>query len=247
MYTKAENKKFGNNCGRLSDNIMLGFIKLPELARQTYTKSAVYAEKFNAYSHFAGIVLSVFFCGFAFGKIALSPSPAKIISIAVYSLSMVLLYTMSGVYHNLSSCRLKRLFRVLDHSTIFMLIAGCYTPFCAICLWDSPAGRIILSVEWAAAAIGIAMNLRNMSSRFVKAYSQISYLVMGWMIVFAMRLFLERLPLSCLIWLVAGGVCYTVGIIFYALGKRNAVMHCIWHVWVLLGSIFQFISISMIL
>ena len=95
--------------------------------------------------------------------------------------------------------------------------------------------------------IGILLNLRDMSSRFVKIFSQISYVVMGWMVVFAMRLLLAILPLSCIVWLAVGGICYTVGIIFYALGKKNAVMHCIWHVWVLLGSIFQFISISMIL
>lgn len=230
-----------------ADDIILKFIKLPELARQTYTKSIMYTEKFNAYSHFAGIVLSVFFSGWAFKAVADSYTTAKLVSVIVYSISMILLYTMSGVYHELKAGRMKQLFRVLDHSTIFLLIAGCYTPFCAICLWDYSIGRIILAAEWTAAVIGILLNLRDMSSRFVKIFSQISYVVMGWMVVFAMRLMLAILPLSCIVWLAVGGICYTVGIIFYALGKKNAVMHCIWHVWVLLGSIFQFISISMIL
>ena len=230
-----------------ADDIILKFIKLPELARQTYTKSIMYTEKFNAYSHFAGIVLSVFFSGWAFKAVTDSYTPAKLVSVIVYSISMILLYTMSGVYHELKAGRMKQLFRVLDHSTIFLLIAGCYTPFCAICLWDYSIGRIILAAEWTAAVIGILLNLRDMSSRFVKIFSQISYVVMGWMVVFAMRLLLAMLPLSCIVWLAVGGICYTVGIIFYALGKKNAVMHCIWHVWVLLGSIFQFISISMIL
>lgn len=230
-----------------ADDIILKFIKLPELARQTYTKSIMYTEKFNAYSHFAGIVLSVFFSGWAFKAVVDSYTPAKLVSVIVYSISMILLYTMSGVYHELKAGRMKQLFRVLDHSTIFLLIAGCYTPFCAICLWDYSIGRIILAAEWTAAVIGILLNLRDMSSRFVKIFSQISYVVMGWMVVFAMRLMLAILPLSCIVWLAVGGICYTVGIIFYALGKKNAVMHCIWHVWVLLGSIFQFISISMIL
>ncbi len=244
MYSNTQAR---NTADRLPEELVLKFIRLPELARETYTRSIMYTEKFNAYSHFAGIVLSVFFSGWAFKAVSISYTPAKLLSVIVYSISMILLYTMSSIYHELRAGRMKQLFRVLDHSTIFLLIAGCYTPFCAICLWDYPIGRVIMAVEWAAAAVGIALNLRDMSSRFVKVFSQISYIVMGWMVVFAMRILLSILPLACIIWLAAGGICYTVGIIFYALGKKNAVMHCIWHVWVLLGSIFQFISISMLL
>ena len=246
MYAEADRHQCRSGNG-IADDIMLKFIKLPELARQTYTRSIIYTERFNAYSHFAGIVLSVFFSGWIFRTVSLNPTPAKLVSAAVYSISMILLYTMSGIYHELKAGRMKQLFRVLDHSTIFLLIAGCYTPFCAVCLWDYPIGRIILAVEWTAAVVGIILNLRDMSSRFVKIFSQVSYVVMGWMVLFAMRLLIAMLPLSCIVWLAAGGICYTVGIIFYALGKKNAVMHCVWHVFVLLGSIFQFISISMIL
>ncbi len=244
MY--ADSKQY-NPAKQLADKMTMGFIKLPQLARETYTKSIMYTERFNAYSHFAGIVLSVFFSGWCFKSMSISFTPAKLLSVIVYSVSMILLYTMSSIYHQLKAGRMKQLFRVLDHSTIFLLIAGCYTPFCAICLWDYPIGRIIMAIEWTAAAVGIVLNLRDMSSRFVKVFSQISYVVMGWMVVFAMRILLNILPLSCIIWLAIGGICYTIGIIFYALGKKNAVMHCIWHVFVLLGSIFQFISISMLL
>ena len=238
MYTNAKAFK---------SDVAFKFIKLPRLAREVYTKSVMHTESFNAYSHFLGIVLSVFFSGWAFKAVSMSFSRAKLISVIVYSVSMILLYTMSGVYHKLRAGRLKQLFRVFDHSTIFLLIAGCYTPFCAICLWDYPIGRMIMSLEWTAALIGIALNLRDMSSRFVKVFSQISYVVMGWMVVFAMRILKALLSPACIGWLFAGGICYTVGIIFYSLGKKNAVMHCIWHVFVLLGSVFQFISISMLL
>lgn len=241
------NYNTGNEYDELAGRLVLKFIKLPELARQTYTRSIMYTERFNAYSHFAGIALSIFFSGWAFKAVSLNYTPAKLFSVIIYSISMILLYTMSSIYHQLRAGRMKQLFRVLDHSTIFLLIAGCYTPFCAICLWDYPIGRIIMAVEWIAAAVGIFLNLRDMSSRFVKIFSQISYVVMGWMVVFAMRILLRLLPLSCIIWLAAGGICYTIGIIFYAIGKKNAVMHCIWHVWVLLGSILQFVSISMLL
>ncbi len=222
-------------------------MKLPDLVMDTYTKAMVYAERFNACSHFAGAGLSIFFSGWAFSAVSHDPTPAKLISVIVYSLSMIALYTMSGLYHVFPAGRLKQIFRVLDHSTIFLLIAGCYTPFCAICLWNYPIGKFILAFEWIVALIGIGLNLRNMSSPFVKVFSQVSYVIMGWMVVFAIRVLLLVLPLSCIIWLAAGGVCYTIGILFYALGKKNYVMHCIWHVWVLIGSILQFISIAMIL
>ncbi|MDO4960968.1 MAG: hemolysin III family protein [Eubacteriales bacterium] len=243
VYTESNYHKLE----KLKEDTMLHFIRLPELVRQQYSGAAVYAERFNAYSHFAGIVLSVFFSGWAFSRVFMAPTPAKIVSVTVYSISMILLYSMSGVYHILPAGRMKRFFRVLDHSTIFLLIAGCYTPFCAVCLWGYPIGKFILVFEWILAAVGIGLNLRDMNSRPVKIFSQICYVVMGWMVVFAMRLLIMSLPMAGIIWLAAGGICYTVGILFYALGKKNCVMHCIWHVWVLLGSVFQFISISMIL
>ncbi len=231
----------------IQSDMALRFIKLPALVMDTYTKAALYAERFNAISHFAGTGISIFFSGWLFKAVSLDPTPAKIVSVIVYSLSLIALYTMSGIYHALPAGRLKQLFRVLDHSTIFLLIAGCYTPFCAICLWNYPLGKFILAFEWIIALVGIGLNLRNMSSRFVKVFSQASYVIMGWMVVFAIRILMLTLPMSCIIWLAAGGVCYTVGILFYALGKKNFVMHCIWHVWVLLGSVLQFISVAMIL
>lgn len=246
-----------NYCGRTGSgcfgtehvrrDTFLKFIRLPELVARSCTRAAVCAERFNAISHFVGIGMSLFFSGWAFKAVTENFSAAKLVSVIVYSISMIVLYSMSGTYHCLASGRAKQIFRVLDHSTIFLLIAGCYTPFCAICLWDYPIGKFILAFEWGMAAIGIFLNLRDMSSRFVKVFSQISYLVMGWMVVFAIRLLLAMLPLSCIIWLAVGGVCYTIGIVFYLIGKKHCVMHCVWHVWVLLGSVFQFISLAMIL
>lgn len=246
MYTNTGTGTLQNTEDKRYKDTFLKFIRLPELVRDTYSRAAVYAERFNAISHYAGTVLSIFFSGWAFKAISLDFTYAKLISVIVYSFSMIALYTMSGTYH-ITNGRVKQIFRVLDHSTIFLLIAGCYTPFCAICLWEYPVGKWILAFEWSMAIAGIGLNLRNMSSRFVKVFSLTAYVVMGWMVVFAMRFLLLILPASCIIWLAAGGVCYTVGIIFYILGKKNFVMHCIWHVWVLVGSVLQFISIAMIL
>lgn len=246
MYTNTDTGTCDKRQEGFRPDTFLKFIRLPELVRDTYTKAAVYAERFNAISHYAGTVLSVFFSGWAFKAISLDFTFAKLFSVIVYSLSMIALYTMSGTYH-ITNGRIKQIFRVLDHSTIFLLIAGCYTPFCAICLWEYPVGKFILAFEWIMALIGIGLNLHNMSSRFVKVFSLISYVIMGWMVLLAVRLLLLILPGSCIIWLAAGGACYTIGIIFYILGKKNYVMHCIWHVWVLIGSVLQFVSIAMIL
>ncbi|MGN0817745.1 MAG: hemolysin III family protein, partial [Candidatus Coproplasma sp.] len=129
------------------------------------------------------------------------------------------------------------------HCTIFLLIAGCYTPFCLIPLWGTTMGTVILAVEWGLAVLGITFNAINMHWKAVKILSQISYVVMGWMIIPAVPLLLSTVSFPCFMWLLAGGIAYTVGIIFFALGKKKKYMHSVWHLFVLLGTIFQFISI----
>lgn len=205
------------------------------------------AELFNAISHVVGAGL-----GLIFGVIGIlialkNPSPNKFAAIGIYSASIVILYTMSALYHFLPQGRAKRVFRVFDHCTIFLLIAGCYTPFCLIPFWSQPIGKIIFFAEWGLAALGITFNGINMHWKAVKILSQISYVIMGWMIVFVMRDLVAEVSLACFVWLLVGGIFYTVGIVFYALGKKKDCMHCIWHVFVLAGTIFQFVSILYLL
>lgn len=201
-------------------------------------------ELFNTLSHFLGVMLSIFFGGWLFKTLTLFPSTLYTFAITVYLVSLFLLYLMSTIYHGLPQGELKKKFQILDHCTIFLLIAGNYTPFCMIALWDIPAGKWILFTEWMIAVIGIVLNIKDMHAKPVKIFSQSSYLIMGWMIVFFLPNLLEKFPVSCVLWLFAGGVSYTIGVIFYALGKKIKYMHCLWHVFVLLGSALQFVSLT---
>ncbi len=201
-------------------------------------------ESFNAISHLIGVLLSLFFGGWLFKTLTLSPSSQNMIAMTVYLCSLFLLYLMSTLYHALPQGEMKNRFQILDHCTIFLLIAGNYTPFCLITLWDIPAGKFILLLEWVIAITGIILNIKDMHAKPVKIFSQSSYLIMGWMIIFFMHELGARLPLQCIIWLLAGGISYTVGVIFYMLGKKVKYMHCLWHIFVLLGSTLQFISMT---
>ena len=220
-------------------------IRESKAARQpVYTKGE---ELFNAVSHIVGAGLGMLFCIASFLVASRDPSVNKYVAAGIYSFTVIALYTMSALYHFLPQGTAKRIFRIFDHCSIFLLIAGCYTPFCLVAFWSPPVGKIIFAVEWGLALLGITFNAINMEWKAVKVISHISYVVMGWMIVFILPIFLDSVSLACFLWLLAGGVFYTVGIVFYALGRKKSYMHCIWHVFVLLGSVFQFVSIILLL
>lgn len=200
-------------------------------------------EIFNAVSHIVGGGLGIIFGVIAFIIASFNPTANKFAAVGVYTFSLIMLYTMSALYHFLPQGRAKKVFRVFDHCTIFLLIAGCYTPFCLLPLWGTAMGIVILAVEWGLAVLGITFNAINMHWKAVKILSQISYVVMGWLIIPAIPMLLNTVSLSCFLWLLAGGIAYTAGIIFFALGKKKKYMHCVWHLFVLVGTVFQFISI----
>lgn len=202
---------------------------------------------FNAVSHIVGGALGVAFCIALCIVASYNPTVNKFVSAGVYSFSIVVLYTMSALYHFFPQGRAKRVFRIFDHCTIFLLIAGCYTPFCLLAFWGSAWGYVILAVEWGLAVLGITFNAINMRRKAVKVLSMIAYVVMGWMIIPAVPLLLKSVSLACFAWLLAGGLAYTIGIIFFALGKNRKYMHCIWHIFVLAGSICQFVSVLMLM
>lgn len=196
-------------------------------------------ERFNTISHVLGVILGVFALGWLLKAVSLDPLPNKMVAAVVYCVSLVVLYAMSATYHMLPQGRAKRAFRVADHCTIYLLIAGCYTPVCLTLLWDSPMGLPILLIEWGLAALGIILNALRMRALSVKVFSMVSYLVMGWMVMFVPFPLLLNAGVNWLVWLLVGGVLYTVGIVFYVLGKWHPRMHCVWHLFVLFGSAFQ--------
>jgi hemolysin III len=160
-------------------------------------------------------------------------------SAIVYGVSLVLEYTASTLYHSFPQERVKHVFKILDHCGIYVLIAGTYTPYCLVTLRGS-GGLVVFGVVWAFALAGIAAEaFWTYRPRWLSAAV---YLGMGWMIVFSLKPLVAALPAVGIWLLVAGGLCYTFGTIFYVM-KRVRYMHAVWHLFVLAGSILHFLSV----
>ena len=171
-------------------------------------------------------------------------APNELASAIIFGLSLILEYSMSTLYHAITYVPAKRILRTLDHSCIYLLIAGSYTPFTLGPLLED-GGVPLLVVVWAFALAGIGVEafLRERQPRWVTIAI---YLVMGWLVVFRLPQLLASLAPGCLWLLVAGGLCYTVGTGFY-LAKGVRYMHSVWHLWVLAGSICQFLAVILYL
>ncbi len=167
-------------------------------------------------------------------------STIGVISSIIYGITLIILYTMSTLYHSLAVNNAKRVFRIIDHCSIYLLIAGTYTPFTLITL-PKPLGYYLFALVWSIAILGIVLNAINLKK--FKVVSFISYLVLGWVIVFCYQPLRENLAYGGILLLVAGGVVYTLGSIFYGFGKNVKYFHSIFHLFVLLGSILHFFAI----
>ena len=215
--------------------------KLKDRIMPTYTKGE---EIFNMTSHIAGGVLGIVATVLCVVFAAIHNNGYGIISGAIYGFTMILLYTMSSIYHGLKPDRFsKRVFQVLDHCSIYLLIAGSYTPFALVSFreHDPALGWTIFAVIWAMAVIGIVLN--SIDIKKFKVFSMICYLGMGWCIIFTANLLPALLGTAGVTLLVAGGVAYSVGAILYGLGRKHKWMHSIFHLFILLGSLLQFFCI----
>ena len=157
---------------------------------------------------------------------------------------MIVLYTMSSIYHGLSPrLKAKKVFQVLDHCSIFLLIAGSYTPFalCTIRQVDLVSGWLIFGIIWLVAILGIVLN--SIDIKKFKIFSMICYLLMGWCIIIKASILPLTLGISGTALLVSGGVAYTIGAIIYGLGKKYKYAHSIFHLFILIGSLLQFLCI----
>jgi hemolysin III len=165
--------------------------------------------------------------------------PLVLASVIIFGISIILEYFDSTLYHALTAPRAKKVFKILDHCSIYLLIAGTYTPFCLIPLLNS-GGLVILAIVWGLALVGVAAEaFWVFRPRWLAA---VIYLAMGWMIVFKAPDLIAATSMDALVLLVAGGLCYTVGIIFYLL-KKVPYMHSIWHLWTLAGSVCHFLAV----
>ncbi len=216
-------------------------IKLRDRILPKYTKGE---EIFNMTSHIVGAALGIVATVLCVVFAAIHGNVYGVVSGAIYGVTMIILYTMSSIYHGLSPKRYsKRVFQVLDHCSIFLLIAGSYTPFalCTIREYDTASGWVIFGVIWAVAILGIVLN--SIDIKKFKVFSMICYLLMGWCIVFKIGLLPKLLGTAGFVLLLLGGIAYTVGAVLYGIGKKHKYMHSIFHLFILLGSLLQFFCI----
>ncbi|PKR80149.1 hemolysin D [Brumimicrobium salinarum] len=196
-------------------------------------------ERLNIYSHALGFILSIVAAVFLLIKSFEDFSFWSTISVLIYSLSMLVLYAASTLYHSAKEKTKRLRLKVFDHAAIYVLIAGTYTPFSLITL-KGEVGWIIFGVIWGLAAIGITFKL-FFTGRF-KIVSTIMYVLMGWVIIFAINPLIENLSTAGLYWLFGGGVAYTLGAILYSI-KKIKFNHAIFHVCVLIGSFCHFYAV----
>lgn len=196
-------------------------------------------ERFNSLSHFVGIILAAIGVSFLIAKAVDKNDAWKIISFSIYGGVLILLYLISTIYHSTKG-PIKNFFRQMDYISIYLMIAGSYTPFTLITLRGA-WGWSIFGVIWGLALIGIIQEL--LVGKKTRRYSLMIYVLMGWLIVIAIKPLIEILPTAGLWWLVSGGLAYTFGIIFFLLDEKYRHFHGYWHLCVLAGSICQFICL----
>ena len=196
-------------------------------------------ERINVLTHFLGLILSIVGMVLLIFKSISIGDIWTIISFPVFGLSMVILYLASTLYHNSKNPKLRYRLNIFDHASIYVLIAGSYTPFVLVTL-NGTMGWIIFSAVWFIALVGIIFKI-FFTGRF-NILSTILYVAMGWLIVFNFGTLVENLHFSGLVWLISGGIAYTVGAILYSI-DRLKFNHAIFHVFVLAGTFCHFISV----
>jgi len=195
----------------------------------------------NSASHGLGLLLLLVAAFAAWPPAHVAAHPAGLIGVAVYLLSLIALYGVSAIYHGLPYGRIKTVFMKLDYCAIYVFIAGTYTPF-ALGVLMGHGGAILLVVIWLLALAGIVLQLFG---KLAHPYLSTGlYLAMGWTVLGVAKPLIELLPNAGLIWLLAGGLCYTGGVAFFLLDSRFKFAHSIWHLFVLAGSACHFVAIG---
>lgn len=222
------------------DNKEVKEIKKVKKERITLPKYTLGEELISSISHGVGALLSIAALVLCIISAAKGGSVVGVISSCIYGSSLIILYLMSCLYHALAPNKAKKVFRVFDHCSIFLLIAGSYTPFLLITIGGTK-GIIMMVIMWIATVLGIVLNSINLEK--YDKMSFVLYLIMGWMVVFSFKELLQNLPTPGFVLLLIGGIVYTVGAVIYAIGDKVKYMHSVWHFFVLGGSIFQFFTI----
>ena len=212
-------------------------MEAPAVATRTLTRGEEIA---NSVTHGVGLVASAAAFPFLVGAASRRWGGREVVGAAVFAASLVALYLVSTLYHAVPPSRAKQLLQKLDHTAIYLLIAGSYTPF-TLGVLRGPWGWTLLALVWAIAGTGIALEFAF--GRKVHKLAVGLYVAMGWLVVVAVKPLLAAVPWPGLAWLVAGGLLYTGGVAFYA-AKRVPWAHTVWHLFVLAGSACHFVAIA---
>ena len=202
-------------------------------------------EIFNIVSHISGGGLGIAMATLCIVKAFLNFDAYQIVSAFIYGFSMIILYTMSSVYHGLIPITAKKVFQIIDHCSIFILIAGTYTPIalCTLRPYNPYFGWGLFGFVWAMAVLGVVFNAIDLKKYSV--FSNICYIAVGWCVIFVIKPLLNAFSMAGFWWLLAGGISYTVGAVFYAVAakKKTKYIHSVFHLFVVLGSLLQFVSV----
>jgi len=198
-----------------------------------------HGERFNAWTHLLGAVAALVGGTWLVIASSLLGDALKIVGVSVYSGSLLLLYSVSTTYHSVRG-RAKAILRKLDHLSIYLLIAGSYTPFCLVSL-KGAWGWTLFGIVWSLAVLGMLQELKPRSE--ARVLSIVIYAVMGWIVLIALGPLYRALGPGGLAWLVAGGASYTIGILFFAYDERFRHWHGIWHLFVIAGSLLHFVAV----
>lgn len=214
--------------------------KLANRKLPSYTRGE---EIFNMVSHICGGALGIITVILCIVFAAIHKDNYAIVSSAIFGTMMILLYTMSSIYHGLRVNTAKKVFQIMDHCAVFLLIAGTYTPFtlCVLREYNTALGWSVFGIIWALAILGIVLNSIDLKS--FRIISMILYLGMGWCIIFTGKIVFKSIGTIGFALLVIGGVVYTVGAILYGIGSKKRYMHSIFHLFVVAGSLLHFICI----
>lgn len=198
-----------------------------------------YEEKWNVYTHAFGLLLSIVGFFLLVSKAVSDGGVLRIVSFSIFGASLIILYLASTLFHNSKDIEKRKQLNIFDHASIYILIAGSYTPFTLVTLHGT-LGWVIFGIVWSIALIGVILKLFY-TGRFKNA-STIAYVLMGWIVMFAINSIIDNLSVEGFYWLLAGGISYTIGALLYSFQKIKY-NHAIFHVFVLLGSFCHYITI----
>lgn len=216
--------------------------RLKERKLPDYTRGE---EIFNMVSHIVGAAFGAAALATCVVKAFLNRDAYQVVSAFIYGFSMVVLYTVSSIYHGLKPETAKKVMQIIDHCSVFILIAGSYTP-CALCALrkeSTALGWTVFGIVWGVSALGITLNAIDLKKYNV--FSVICYLALGWCIIFTGKTAIDSVGTKGFMWLLAGGISYTVGAVLYGIAGRSVhrYMHSVFHIFVVFGSILQYFCI----